>query len=316
VLAEILWLSSVAAVPLAHHATLRWEQRAGAERCIDTAALADAVTARTRTDDAPAAELTISGVIEPASDGGWHATIRTTDERGTLLGERELRESSGDCHALDAKLVLVIALILEPDLLDRPVATDEPAPPQPPDRPPTVVERTSARARPWRFSGGLSGLAARGLLPGFGAGAMVALAVEPPWSWPIELAAVVWPYDRGDAAPGGATFSQLTAGAAICPPLVTGGWASACVGVQTGALRASGFGFQHDEHRTNAIADATAEVHVERQLTSSIAFRIGVAAWVPVTRPRFVFDRAGTDVVVYQPASVAGVTQIAIWRRF
>src|SRR5262249_53764550 len=130
--------------------------------------------------------VVIDGEVAPSATG-WRAAIRTTNARGELLGQRELREPAADCRAFDDKLVLVVALIVDPELLDEPAAARSQA---------AVV---GAPDVPWRFGAAASVLAARGLLPGFAFGTAVAAVLEPPRGWPIELGATLWPYDRGFA---------------------------------------------------------------------------------------------------------------------
>src|SRR5207244_1511731 len=118
----------------------------------------------------------------------------------------------------------------------------------------------------WRFGADAGVLAAYGLLPGLTFGALLAVALEPPRGWPIELSLAIWPYDRGYAAPGGARFLELTAGVALCPWLA-GRRVSACAGLQAGAVRAAGFGFDRDERQLDAIADATLELRLDWPVT-------------------------------------------------
>jgi hypothetical protein len=37
---------------------------------------------------------------------------------------------------------------------------------------------------------------------------------------------------------------------------------------------------------------------------------------VPVSRPRFVVHEGGSELLVYQPAAAAVVTDVALWARF
>jgi hypothetical protein len=318
-LIAIMWLAPVVAMPLGHQATLQWARSDGANACIGDRELADAVTARLggAPDATGAIRLQIEGEIAPMPAGGWHATIATRDDHGVQLGERELREASTDCHAIDDKLVLVIALIVDPSLLDSPSVPPPPPIARPVVPPVATVTRALApgRSEPWHFGGGVAGVASRGMVPGFGFGTLIAMSFEAPHVWPIELAAVLWPYDRGYEGSGGATFLQATGGAALCPPLSH--WASVCVGAQAGRIRANGFGFSQNASQTDSLVDATAELRLERSVSSSISVRLGVAAWVPFSRPRFVVGQLGAgDVGVYQAAIAAVVTQIAVWAHF
>ncbi|MEP6860271.1 MAG: hypothetical protein ABJE66_06615 [Deltaproteobacteria bacterium] len=201
----------------------------------------------------------------------------------------------------------MIALIVDPELLDA-VAV-----------PPVTITRAvvvAARA-PWQFGAAVAAVTSRGMLPGFGFGAAVAAMMEPPQVWPIELSATLWPRDREFAAPGGATFLQLTGGAALCPRLVAG--VSACLGAQAGELRAIGFGYDQNQSQRQFLVDATAELRLDWSLRDgplAIGARIGIGTWVPFSRPRFVFRDAGQDVPVYQPASASLVSELALWAHF
>ena len=302
-IAAIVWMSSP--VPLGPGASLRWIQDASATTCIGERELAAAVTARL--GDKAAARggtpgIVIAGTIS-ASASGWNAEIDTTDAHGAVLGQRALREPASDCRAMDDKLALVIALIIDPELLEQPDARIAAR------REPEVAPRA-----PWRFGAGVSALAARGLMPGFGFGTALSVMIEPPHGWPIEIDATLWPHDRERAGPGGATLLQLTGGAALCPPIVA--LASVCFGAQAGELRARGVGYDQNELRHELVVDATAELRLDWRLHRTVNARLGAGAWVPLSRPRFVFRQAGTDVLVYQPAIAALVTEIALWVTF
>lgn len=302
----IVWMSPV--LPLGHQASLRWLQGEGATSCISEHELAAAVTARLggSPKQVTRSALVIEGEIAPNA-AGWRVAIHTTDAHGAVLGQRELNEAAADCRAIDDKLVLVIALIVDPELLDA-VAV------------PTVAAKRAvvvAPGAPWQFGAAVAAVTSRGMLPGFGFGAAIAAVIEPPHGWPIELGATLWPRARGFAAPGGATFLQLTGGAALCPRLVAR--VSACIGAQAGELRATGFGYDQNQSQRQFLVDATAELRLDWSLRDgplAIGARIGVGAWVPFSRPRFVFRAGGQDVPVYQPASASLVSELALWAHF
>ncbi len=307
----MLALVLATAAQLGHHAALRWSVRDDAGTCIAADELAAAVSARLGGFEPSTAQpirLTIDGEIAPRAGGnGWRATIDTRDERGALIGHRELDDKAADCRAIDDELVLVLALIIDPDLLDRP----SPAPPPKPL--PVVSPSTRAPHQRWQLAARAAGFVTWGLLPGIAAGTTVGASLEAgPWS--IEVSGSLLPYDRAFATPGGAKLTQWTAGAALCPHLTS--WASLCGGVQAGEIIATGFGFDVDEHRRDPIADATAELRLEWRVTRAIGIVLGAGAWIPLLRPRFVFAQDGVEVPVYQPASVAAVTQVALQLRF
>ena len=291
----IIWMSPLL---VGHDVALRWTQSAGASTCIGDRDLAAAVTARLGgASNHGRARIVIDGDIAPTGTG-WTAAIRTADDHGAVLGQRELHEAASDCRAIDDKLVLVIALIIDPDLLD---AT------------PTVT-KPAAPYEPWRFGAGVAALASRGMLPGFGFGTAVIAILEPPHVWPVEIGATLWPHDRAIVDPGGATLLQLTGGVALCPRLV--GPLSACAGVEAGELRAQGFGYSRNELQHELLVDGTVELRLDWRFGHDTGARFGAGAWIPVSRPRFAFRDGTTDVMVFQPAAVAGVSELALWTRF
>src|SRR5664279_1730649 len=209
----IIWMTPLT---IGHDVALQWVQHDGASTCIGDRELAAAVTARLGNAGAHGqTKLVIAGEIAP-SGSGWTAAIHTADEHGVVLGQRDLHEPAADCRALDDKLVLVLALIIDPELLD-----EAPAPPTPAPAPPTIERVVQVAPKPpWHFGASVAGLASRGMLPGFGFGTAITAQIEPPRGWPIEISATLWPHDRADAAAGGATLLQLTGGLALCPRLV------------------------------------------------------------------------------------------------
>ena len=283
-----------------HDVTLRWTSAAG---CIGDRELADAVLARLGEAAHPVRQrVVIDGELVPSATG-WTASIRTTDEHGAVLGQRELHEPAASCREIDDKLVLVIALIIDPELFE------EPSPPAVKPAPVVLISRER-----WRFGAGVAALVAGGLLPGLAAGTALTATIEPPHVWPIEIAAVLWPYDRGTASPGGAKLLELTGGVALCPHIL--GPLSACVGAQAGEVRARGFGFDRNQLQHEVVAHGTAMVWLERLVTSGVGARLGAGLWVPLSRPKFVAREGALDVVIYQPAPVAVVSEIALWMRF
>ena len=253
-------------------------------------------------------QIVIDGEIAPSiapSGSGWTAAIRTADEHGVVLGQRDLHDSAADCRALDDKLVLVIALIIDPELLD---AT--PAMPAIANPPVAVV----APKPPWHVGASVAALVTRGMLPGFGFGTAVAARLEPPRGPPIEISATLWPRDRANAGLGGATLLQLTGGLALCPRLA--GPLALCVGAQAGEARARGFGFDRNQLQHEPLLDGTVELRLDGQIRHAVGVRIGAGAWVPVSRPKFVVHDGSMDALVYQPAVAAFVSEIALWTLF
>lgn len=114
---------------------LNWVRQAGAEGCVSSLELASLLeqtvgpVLRTPSE----ATVLVEGAVTRAADGSrWRAIIRVTDERGGLVGERELTHASASCVPLTRSILLVLAVILDPEAGDRGL-------------PPAVVTQLSAR---------------------------------------------------------------------------------------------------------------------------------------------------------------------------
>lgn len=108
---------------------LRWSAPPG---CIDAPALERAVEARLgKSVFGFSPDLRITGTLAQGEKPKWRANLALLDASDLLAGAREIESDAADCHALDEKLVLVIAVMIEPELLTqpRPPKTQAPLPP-------------------------------------------------------------------------------------------------------------------------------------------------------------------------------------------
>lgn len=303
-LTPLLTPISHAQAPAPRHA-LRWTRGPGAERCIDAADLRASVESRLHRrvfvarDVAP---IVIDAHIARAASG-WHVAIAVRDEAGASIGARELDDPSPDCRSVDETLVLVIALIVDPEATSRDVS---PAPTPPP-----------AGAR-WRAGVSAHGTAAVGLLPGGAFGGALAVTVAPPWMPPAVIRASLWREDEARRAQVGARFQLATAGVTICPRVSRRGAlvVAACAGAETGHVAARGFGFDRSQRSATIVGHAVIEPHVEIQLSRKLAVEARVGLWVPIIRPRFTFDQGGVPVRLYQPPAISLVGHIGMSLHF
>jgi hypothetical protein len=280
----------------------------GAEACIDARALSSAVELRLGravfTTDAP--EVIIEAHVRPANTG-WHAAIAIRGADGTSIGQRELEEPAPDCRALDDALVLVVALTIDPDAAMRapPASPPPPRPPPPPPPPPAIT----AVAEPWRFGAAASLAVAGGLLPGAALGGAIGVTVDAPRVPPLELRGTLWrESERRDQDRGGA-FGLATVAATVCPAV----WRFAlCGGAAVGRMTGTGFGFDRSQEAQAVVLAALVEPRLAVAVTPRVELTAGVGAWIPLVRPRFVFDQAGEPLPVYQPLRVAVIGQIGV----
>ena len=283
VLLAIWCAGELCAVADAPRHALRWTRAPGAESCIAADALAGAVEARlgrrvfTRTEQ-PAV------IIDARVSPRWHVAVAVGGADGSSIGERVLDEPAAECHALDDALVLVLALIIDPDAASRP-------PPVP--------------GEPWQFDAGASLLGAAGLLPGAALGGGVQLGVDPPALPAIEIHGAGW---LADETTGG-RFSLVSAGLAVRVPT----WKlETLVGVELARLAGTGVGLDHVQHASAVIPAIAVEPRLAVAITPRVSFTAGIALWLPLERPRFTFQQAGMDVLVFQPAPLAGIVRVSV----
>lgn len=106
---------------------LNWVREPGAETCMSSQMLARAIEQLLGpVFERPAeAELAIEGrIARDEHAASWHVSIRVTDAHGAVLGTRELSSSDASCHAVDAQVVLVIGMAIDPEIALRGLPDD------------------------------------------------------------------------------------------------------------------------------------------------------------------------------------------------
>lgn len=320
--------TSIAASCLVAHAAaadptsyrVQWTRAPGAEACIDTPALLVGVEARLGRPigTAPVEARVIDGHVERAGDG-YHARIVVRDEQGATLGERELDEPSGHCGALDAKLTLVIALAIDSDAVARRAA--DPIAPTPtitaPAQSVTVVQPTP-HGTPWRLELGVFGVAALGVMPGAGGGGGVAVAIDAPSVPVIVASGNWWAPDHTSVAAGGSRFTRMGGGLEICPQLFARDRVelAACVGVDVARMTATGFDFDRNARVTDWVVHGVGLAALSWRFGTRWRLVAAAGSWVPITRPRFVYESGAAMRVVYEAPPAAAVLRVGWAVRF
>ncbi len=248
---------------------LEYARSERAARCPDRDALKSAVSKRLGYDPFfPAARQTI--VVEITDvDEGLRAQMHLIDERGIIVGSRELKDEIGQCDELVASLALAISIALDPSAAlsaeaednsepasaepkvghdDQasaapPEARDEPrAPPPPPKK--STRPRSAApasdedqRAIPITVQAGV--FSTLGVAPALAAGFRIAVGAR--WSFFQLLGefADQLPATH-DAGPGGSVRAALNQGT-LAPCVVHDAWAG-CGLIQIGSLQSEGIG--------------------------------------------------------------------------
>jgi hypothetical protein len=276
--------------------SLSWVRLAGADTCVSTQDLARDVETRLGRSVfvSPAqADLSVEGRIEPArGKPGWRAVVVLRDAKGVTLGTRELARDAASCDAMREPLVLVVALMIDPDASTAP----PPPPPASPAPPPQtiVVEKQvpvyvavpapPARSPPpeptWHIDVGASLAASVGLLPHVEPALAGSALVEPPSFIPLEAYGALW---LDSTADGGPTFALAYVGGGLCPLRYRDELLRlyACASGQLGYVKAT--------------SPDSAQVHVagvvegrgSLRLLGPIAARAGASLVVPFLRPSF-----------------------------
>jgi hypothetical protein len=260
------------------------------------------------------AEIVVEGQIDAMpSSGSWRVSLVATRSDGAVLGRRELIRVADDCRTLDAALVLMVALILDPDA--RPQESARSAPPlQVSDPEPAMMGRQGevvAAVAPiprWRVGTSLDALAGTGILPtpSFGVSARLMLAIQ---GWPkFELIASRWIDHEVAAGAGGSRVSLWTAGVALCPIAFGGALISVCGGVHGGRLRSAGFGFDQNQDQRSTVGYASISLRATKRVATNLALQLKAELWAPWVRPRlFYMDADMIKHDVYQPWLIGGV---------
>jgi hypothetical protein len=180
---------------------LNWVRQTGAEDCVSSTDLAGLLehllgpVLRT----APEASLLVEGAVTRLPEASrWRAVIRVTDRQAQVVGERELTQAGEACAPLTRSILLVLAVLIDPDAAGR-------------ELPPEIAERLSAREQ----TGAAPAVAAFSGLP---IPDRASEAAPPPASPPPPPApAISVPADSGKPAPSRdpvAFGKRLTAGGA------------------------------------------------------------------------------------------------------
>ena len=210
-------------------------------------------------------QVSVEGRVARSPDG-FAATIVIADRSGQILGRRELRTRSGNCHALDDQLVFVVAVAIDPDaaLAELPSELTDGSdpgadllrdlkanPPQPsPVRPATPVRTARPPPKPpeapaLAVRAGLQPVLGLGQLPsaGLGLGLEVALALG---GRPLWLRADAFlPQDRGVAPMQNVSVAFMDIALGVCPWLLEPGGLelALCAAGAAGHLSAEPRGF-------------------------------------------------------------------------
>src|SRR5690606_19046803 len=113
--------------------SISWLRMHGAESCISTRGLANAVEERLQHRvfvSATRADLFVEGRVERREDE-WQASLITTDASGAVLGKRTLQSSEASCDELSQYVVMAVSLMIDPEIELPPPSAELPSPTSP-----------------------------------------------------------------------------------------------------------------------------------------------------------------------------------------
>lgn len=302
---------------------LSWVRLPGAEPCISTTELGARIErhlGRAVLVSPSVADISIEGRIAPSGRGAatrYKATVGGARKDGTAIGSRELTSSTADCRSLDDDLVLVVALMIDPNAFEPPRAEPTPmAPPGPVVTREIIHERLVVRevespaptTSHWSIQGTLLGLVAAERLPGAAPGIGVAVRAGPSRRLGIELSLGLVPDATLDVEPRSVAFTLFDGGVALCPAAGLGTRIDAafCAGMRGGVIRSRGRGFPTDSDVDRGLADVAAGPRVSVTLAGPLFAVASLTALVPLVRQETSVTRANGERVVLHERSLLG----------
>jgi hypothetical protein len=268
---------------------LRWN---AAEGCIQAAPLARAVEERLgRTVFGPEPEFLVDGVLERGRPSGWKAKLSLVDARGNVLGSREVSTREEACPAIEPRLLLVMALMIDPSAAlagpspgspepaspppaNPPAPEPPPAPPvaegEPPSEPPRPTPEPPAaspgRAYTVAGTGGVG--AGFGVAPGV---AGTIWSVPGAWNWLVRM--TLYPYESYTKDGGGLVLVRMGAETGVCSGAVgQEAWSLSGCGTAAFAL-------------VFAYSQGYQQGRLERSLSSGTALHVGLGVGYGWLRP-------------------------------
>lgn len=320
---------------------LSWVRLPGAETCITAPELGARIEkhlGRAVLVSPSVADVSIEGRIQRAGSI-YKATVGGTRHDGTPIGTRELTSSAGDCRSIDDGLVLVVALMIDPNatsaaepakpattttttttheivherVIVRDIEHVPPLPPPPPASTPWLVEAQLASSA--------SIERAPGVAPAFAASARVG----PSRLLAFELLFGVLPSAELTGVRSSATtsdasvdFAIIEGGFSYCPTIALGRFdLGGCAGLRAGLLRSSGRGFANgSQDADRGLADIAIGPRVEVRVAGPFFVLVNGAAFVPLVRQETTATSGGATTVLSKRSALGGEVGIGVGLRF
>jgi hypothetical protein len=228
-----------------------------------------------------------------------------------VIGVREVRVEGEDCGELNRALPLVVAMLI--DLREEESRIVLPEAPEEAPPPPIVRARVEEQA-PWRVGGTASARGVLGLLPSAAIGAVVAIALDPPFGL-ARISLGFFPDSVADLDGPSARFLALFGGAGFCPlEAALGAWTfRGCADLELGFVRASARGLA--ENATVDRFSFAGWLGAETTLDLGSLFHAfgALRAGTPIVRNRFVVEEVdGGTSLVHEDSPVLGAIELGL----
>lgn len=314
--------SPAAAADAPPTSALSWIRLPGAETCITASELGTRVErhlGRPVLVSPSVADVSIEGRVEstvPASARRFRAVVGGTTRDGRTIGAREIVSPGADCRALDDGLVLVVALMIDPEA----IAHAQPAEPTAPS--PTTItreivdERVVVReierpppSRPWIVQATVAGVAEVERLPGAAPGARVAVRAGPTRVAAFELSLGVVPSAELDVGSRSVAYALFDAGLAFCPGLALGSRVeiAGCAGMRVGDVHSRGRDFPNAAEVDRGLADLAFGARAAVDVAGPVFAFAAANAMVPLVRQTTTAtDADGRTVVLAEQSALGG----------
>ncbi|HEX7604247.1 MAG TPA: hypothetical protein VF316_21665 [Polyangiaceae bacterium] len=330
VLGVVLGAASARAGEPSKPSSLSWVRLEGAESCITTQALARAVEARLghAVFVSPSeAELSVEGSVGPiVGSVKWRATVALRGRDGQMMGTRTIESGEAECGALDDKLALAIAIMIDPEGA---LTKHDPPPPPPPPPPvehavtvyvPVPAPAPAPAPEAWHVEPQAGVGLYLGFTPQIGFGVFGAANVASPIAHIGFRLAGHFIVPNGIAVDTGRAEMWAALGsAAYCPLFGEAGRMSSylCVGGFAGLFHASGEGLPSTRSGSlpllGAVLDWSASVRLVGPLTAGATASLGVA----IVRGHVAYtDASGRDTEVYATGLLSFSSGVFLGLRF
>jgi hypothetical protein len=249
----------------------------------------------------------------------WKARISARTSAGELVGSRELGSRAATCESLAAAAALAIALVIDPEAVERAEAMRTATKPVP-TAPPAVAASRRDQPPPARSPLAwvdLRAIASTGLLPGFAPGVTLGADLELARWLALSAALAYWPEQKADGRPNGAVGVGLSAASLVAcaepvalPPFGT----ALCAGALLGSIHTVVYELIPTAPGDRLWSALSAGVRVYAPRETPVRVSLAFDALAPLTRHRFTVG--GQPGTVFRQHALALSAQLGLGLHF